>query len=148
MTSKVVVLVKKLSPKAFLPLYNKPGDAGCDVCACLEEDLSIGPGGTGLVPTGLAFAIQDGFECQVRSRSGLALKNGIVVLNSPGTIDAGYRGEVGVILHNISNTTYTVKHGARIAQLVFAPVTQASFQLTEELSDSSRGTGGFGSSGV
>lgn len=149
MTAKVQV--KKLNPKAMLPVYANPGDAGCDVFACLDEDVTIHPGGRVLIPTGLSMAIQEGFECQVRSRSGLALKHGIVVLNSPGTIDSGYRGELGIVLYSANpkyNWDFTVKHGDRIAQLVFAPVTQAHFVLGDELPDSKRGTGGFGSSGV
>ena len=142
------VLVKKLNPKAFVPLYAKPGDAGCDVCACLDDEISLAPGESRLIPTGLAFAIQDGFECQVRSRSGLALKFGVVVLNSPGTIDSGYRGEVGVILHNTGPGEFIVTHGARIAQLVFAPVVTGHFVPCEELPSSDRGQGGFGSTGV
>lgn len=148
------VKVKKLNPRAFLPIYARLGDAGCDVCACLDEPIVLKPGERVLVPTGLAFAIQEGYECQVRSRSGLALKNGIVVLNSPGTIDSGYRGPLGVILHNtnpqlmVGMNDFTIKHGDRIAQLVFAPFTTAGFELVEELSDTQRGTGGFGSSGV
>lgn len=143
------VEVKKLNPKAFVPMYMNPGDAGCDICACLDESFTLGPGQVYAVPTGLAFAIQDGFECQVRSRSGLALKNGIVVLNSPGTIDSGYRGEVKVILANThASQTFTIKHGDRIAQLVFAPVTQAHFQPCDELPESQRNKGGFGSTGV
>lgn len=142
------VEVKKLNPKAFMPMYMDPGDAGCDVFACVPQNLSLYPGETMLVPTGLAFAIEDGFECQVRSRSGLALRNGIIVLNSPGTIDCGYRGEVRVILHNSSGATFTIKHGDRIAQLVFAPITKAHFVPVVELPLSSRGTGGFGSTGV
>lgn len=145
------VQVKKLNPKAFVPLYANPGDAGCDVCACLDEPLILSPGERVLVPTGLAFAIQEGFECQVRSRSGLAAKHGIVVLNSPGTIDSGYRGEVGVILYNTNpkyNWDFVIKHGDRIAQLVFAPVVRAHFVPADELPDSQRGSGGFGSTGV
>lgn len=153
------VLVKKLNQLATLPAYKQPFDAGCDVCACLDADkfysiegapaaLTLGPGQTVLVPTGLAIAIQPGFECQVRTRSGLALKNGIVVANSPGTIDSGYRGEIGVILHNTSNVDFTIHHGDRIAQLVFAPVAEAAFFEQSELPDSKRGTGGFGSTGV
>lgn len=142
------ILVKKLNPNAVLPTYANPGDAGCDVSACLDAPVVISPGQTKLIPTGLSFSIQGGFECQVRSRSGLSLKNGIVVLNSPGTIDSQYLGPVGVILYNVSQTDFTVTHGMRIAQLVFAPVSQASFQLTEDLGTTQRGSGGFGSSGV
>lgn len=158
----ILVNVKKVHPKAFVPMYMNPGDSGCDACACLDSELldhdkmaiypngemRLGPGQVFAVPTGLAFAIQDGFECQVRSRSGLALKNGIVVLNSPGTIDSQYRGEVKVILYNTSNDMFVIKHGMRIAQLVFAPVVQAHFQPCEDLPNSQRGTGGFGSTGV
>jgi len=140
-------------------MYKQPGDAGCDVSACLSAPITLKPGERALIPTGLAFAIQDGFECQIRSRSGLALKSGIMVLNSPGTIDAGYRGEVGVVLLNTNKQEYwegirecskdlTIAHGDRIAQLVFAPVTEAVFQEQTELPDSKRGTGGFGSTGV
>lgn len=152
----ILVQVKKVNPKALVPMYMNPGDAGCDVCACLDEPVTIRPGERVLIPTGLAFAIQDGFECQVRSRSGLALKKGIVVINSPGTIDSGYRGELGVVLLNTNNPTiyanienpFVIKHGDRIAQLVFAPVVQAHFSPCEDLPASTRGQGGFGSTGV
>ena len=151
--------VKKSNPMAILPTYAKPGDAGCDVRACLDEPIVLKPGERVLVPTGLVFAIPEGFECQVRSRSGLALKNGIMVLNSPGTIDSGYRGPVGVVLFNTNKQSYweghrdlsqdlTIRHGDRIAQLVFAPVTTMAFEEAEELDDTERGVGGFGSSGV
>lgn len=119
-----------------------------DVRANITEDVVLKPLERKLIPTGLFLEIPHGYECQVRPRSGLALKSGITVLNSPGTIDADYRGEVGVILINLSNEEFCVKPGDRIAQLVFAQFVQAGWEETEELSESNRGAGGFGSTGV
>ncbi len=131
-----------------LPKYETLLSAGMDVRANLSEAIHLNPLERKLIPTGLFLEIPEGFECQVRPRSGLALKRGITVLNSPGTIDADYRGEVGVILINLSNETFVIEHGERIAQLVFSRVKQIEFKQVENLSETERGTGGFGSTGV
>jgi dUTP pyrophosphatase len=142
------VLVKRLDPRARLPSYESEGAAGADISACLESPLTLAPGARGKVPTGLAVAIPVGFEAQVRPRSGLAAKNGVTVLNSPGTIDADYRGEVQVILINHGSEPFVIRHGDRIAQLVFSRVSAMSFSEAPSLPESFRGTGGFGSTGV
>lgn len=134
--------------KHSLPTYETNSSAGLDVRANLSENVVLEPFERALVKTGLFMEIPDGFECQVRPRSGLALKKGITVLNSPGTIDADYRGEVGVILINLSNEQVVIEDGERIAQLVFAPVEQAHWIDSIELSETERGAGGFGSTGV
>ena len=131
-----------------LPAYETIASAGLDVRANLEESIELKPLERVLVKTGLFLEIPVGYECQVRPRSGLALKKGISVLNSPGTIDADYRGEVGVILVNLSSETFVIEDGERIAQLVFAKVEQASWEEVEELTTTDRGAGGFGSTGV
>lgn len=133
--------------KHELPAYETHASAGMDVRANIDEPIELQPMGRALVKTGLFLEIPEGYECQVRPRSGLALKKGISVLNSPGTIDADYRGEVGVILVNLSNETYIVEDGERVAQLVFAKFEQAQWETTEELSETHRGAGGFGSTG-
>lgn len=131
-----------------LPTYATEGAAGADVCAAVEEDLVIPPGGRVAVPTGLRVAVPSGFELQVRPRSGLALKHGVSLANSPGTVDADYRGEVKVILVNLGTEPFTVHRGDRIAQLVLAPVQRATFVVGQSLSATARGEGGFGSTGV
>lgn len=131
-----------------LPSYQTAGSAGMDLLADLDADLVLGPLERKLVPTGLALEIPAGFEGQIRPRSGLALKQGITCLNTPGTIDSDYRGEVQVLLVNLSQAPVTLKRGDRIAQLVIAPVARATLIETRELSDTSRGAGGFGSTGV
>ena len=136
------------SSGAKLPEYKTLGSAGADVCALLENDVVIKSGDFALIPTGLFFEIPQGFEIQVRSRSGLAAKNGVCVLNSPGTIDSDYRGEVKVILINHGKEDFVVHSGDRIAQLVFARALQATFEKASSLSDTQRGEGGFGSTGV
>jgi dUTP pyrophosphatase len=128
-----------------LPAYATDGAAGMDVLAA--EDISLAPGGRHAVATGLAFAIPSGFEIQVRPRSGLALKHGITVPNTPGTIDSDYRGELKVILINHGNEAFEVRRGDRVAQLVLAPVTRASWLKVDELDHTTRGEGGFGSTG-
>ena len=132
-----------------LPAYATPGAAGLDLVAALpaEAPLTLAPLARALVPTGLTFALPAGFEAQVRPRSGLALKHGITVLNSPGTIDSDYRGELGVILINLSDRPFVIERGHRIAQLVVAPVTAIAWRETADLSASARGAGGFGSTG-
>ncbi len=131
-----------------LPAYETSSSAGLDVRANLQESVVLKPLERALIKTGLFLEIPHGFECQVRPRSGLAHKKGITVLNTPGTIDADYRGEVGVILINLSSEEVIIENGERIAQLVFAQVEQAHWIETEELSKTERGTGGFGSTGV
>ena len=138
--------VKKLREDAMLPEYANYGDAGADIFA--SEEVVIKPNSRALIKTGIALEIPDLTEVQIRSRSGLALKNGIHVLNSPGTIDCGYRGEIGVILYNSSNEEFTVTKNMKIAQIVVKPVLQANFLEVETLSRTDRGIGGFGSTGV
>jgi dUTP pyrophosphatase len=146
MTPYIVVKLKKVQPDVPDPVYGTKGSAGCDVHA--NEDVDIPKGERRLIKTGLLMEIPHGYECQIRPRSGLALKNGVVVFNTPSTIDSDYRGEVGVLLVNTSKTKFQVTRGMRIAQLVFAPVTVAKFETVDELGDSARGTGGWGSTGV
>lgn len=130
-----------------LPSYATIHSAGADLYAAVESDLSVAPGESAMVPTGLHFEIPEGFEVQVRPRSGLAAKNQVTVLNSPGTIDADYRGEVKVILINHGKAPFVIKRGDRIAQMIIHKVKQASFQVAETLSETARGHGGFGSTG-
>ncbi len=130
-----------------LPAYESEHAAGLDLRAAVAEPLVLEPGARALVPTGLALALPAGYEAQVRSRSGLALRHGITVLNSPGTIDADYRGEVGVVLANFGDEAFSVARGDRIAQLVVAPVTRVTWRPQDDLADSRRGAGGFGSTG-
>ena len=132
-----------------LPFYASAGAAGADVRANLPDrgSVTLEPGARALVPTGLRMAIPEGYEVQVRPRSGLALKHGVTLANSPGTIDSDYRGELGVILVNLGNAPFEVVHGERIAQLVVAPVTQGVFAVVEDLDETARGAGGFGSTG-
>lgn len=134
--------------KHSLPAYETHSSAGLDVRANLNERITLNPFERALVKTGIFMEIPTGYECQVRPRSGLALKKGITVLNTPGTIDADYRGEIGVILINLSNEIVEIEDGERIAQLVFAQVEQAQWLESTELSDTKRGAGGFGSTGV
>lgn len=133
--------------KAKIPEYKTKGAAGCDVCAFLDSPIVLKPMERAMVPTGLFFEIPEGYEIQVRPRSGLAAKNGITCLNTPGTIDSDYRGEVKVILINLGNEDFKIENGDRIAQLVVAPVTQGKFIETDSISDTERGSGGFGSTG-
>ena len=134
------------SPYA-LPSYQTNGSAGMDLRAHLEKDIVLKPLERSIIPTGLFMALPLGYEAQVRPRSGLAAKYGLTVLNSPGTIDADYRGEIGVILVNISNTDFTVKNGERVAQLVISKHARGEWVSVQNLSDTSRGSGGFGSTG-
>ncbi len=131
-----------------LPRYMSEAAAGMDVCAAVDEPLRVEPGQVVLVPTGLFVAVPEGHEVQVRPRSGLALKHGLTVVNAPGTIDADYRGEVGIILGNISGEPFEVTRGMRVAQLVVARVERADVKPVEALPESVRGDGGFGSSGT
>jgi len=138
----------QLEEGASLPNYGSEGAAGADVRAFLAEEVVLAPGASTLIPTGLRFAIPEGFEVQVRPRSGLALKHQVTVLNGPGTIDADYRGEVGVILINHGKEPFTIEPGMRIGQLVLAPVMQATFTVRNELVSTARGEGGFGHTGM
>ena len=132
---------------AVLPAYKTAGAAGADVCALLDKDVVIAPGERSLIPTGLFFEIPQGYEIQVRPRSGLAYKNGVTVLNTPGTIDSDYRGELKVLLVNLGGEQFTVKSGERIAPIVVYPVTIGSFVRASSLGETERGEGGFGSTG-
>ena len=131
-----------------LPAYMTSGAAGADVVAAVTDDVVLVPGERALIPTGFAVEVPHGFEIQVRPRSGLALRAGVTCLNTPGTIDSDYRGEVGVLLVNLGREPFTVRRGERIAQLVVAPVVQAAFREVVTLAASSRGEGGFGSTGA
>ena len=131
-----------------VPRYMSEHASGMDVCAAVDEPVTLGPGEIGLIPTGLYVAIPPGYEIQVRPRSGLALKHGLTVVNAPGTIDSDYRGEVGVILGNIGREPYTIERGMRVAQLVVAAVVQAEMIERDSLDDTARSTGGFGHTGV
>lgn len=142
---KVNVINKGKQP---LPQYATPQSAGMDLRANIEEAFTLNPLERKLVPTGLFMALPEGYEAQVRPRSGLALKHGITVLNTPGTIDADYRGEIGVVLVNLSNDPFTVEPGERIAQMVIAKHEQAGFVLVNELDETERGAGGYGHTGV
>jgi dUTP pyrophosphatase len=146
----VVIQVRRLphGEGLKLPAYATPGAAGMDLLAAVASPVTIEPGKRALIPTGLAIALPPGFEMQVRPRSGLALRNGIVLPNSPGTIDEDYRGEVQVILLNAGDAPFTVERGMRIAQAVVAPVVRAVWREVESLDDTSRNTGGFGSTGT
>lgn len=139
------VRIKRANKRVPLPVYATAGAAGCDVHA--SEKTIVPAGGTAIVPTGLFLEVPEGYECQVRPRSGLAAKLGVTVLNSPGTIDSDYRGEVKVIMHNTSKLDCELEVGDRIAQFVFAAVSRAHFEEVDELSETSRGAGGFGSTG-
>jgi dUTP pyrophosphatase len=150
-TRRTVVRVQQLSHGKGLPLpsYQTEGSAGMDLIAALDEEETIflPAGERALVPTGIALEIPHGFEGQIRPRSGIALTYGVTVLNGPGTIDSDYRGEVRVMVVNLGLETFAIERGTRIAQLVIAPVTRATLELAEGLSDSDRGAGGFGSTG-
>ena len=137
---------KRIHPDAVLPAYAHPSDAGMDVRSV--ADIVIPRGGRALVPTGLVAIIPPMHEIQVRPRSGLALKHGVTVLNTPGTIDSGYRGEIGVILANFGDSDFSVAKGDKVTQLVFAPVVQPEVVETDTIDETDRGAGGFGSTGV
>lgn len=139
------VKVKLAHKAAKMPVFKNKGDAGADISSV--EQVTIGPGGRAIVRTGLHLELPEGWEAQVRSRSGLAAKHGLQVLNSPGTIDSGYRGEIKVILHNTDIQAYTIDGGERVAQLVFKRVPQINLVQVDELGDSERGEGGLGSTG-
>jgi dUTP pyrophosphatase len=147
-TAQFPVVVKIVNESGNpLPAYATEGSAGMDLCAHIHESVVLEPLERKLIPTGLFIELPTGYEAQIRPRSGLALKQGITCLNSPGTIDADYRGEIGVILINLSNEMQVIKTGDRIAQMVIAPVTQISWEPATALTPTSRGAGGFGSTG-
>ena len=140
--------IRVTGDEEFLPVYQTADAAGADLKACLDAPLELLPGARAAVPTGIVLEIPRGFEGQVRPRSGLALRHGVTMVNTPGTIDADYRGEVKVILVNLGQAPFTVNRGDRIAQLVIAPVTRARFIRAAVLSETGRSAGGFGSTGV
>lgn len=149
MKNNVEVRVVKLPSAHDLPLpkYATAESAGMDLMASIIEPVTLAPGERKLIPTGIAIQMPSGYEAQIRPRSGLAIKNGITVLNTPGTIDADYRGEIMVILVNLSDQDFTIERGMRVAQMIIAPFTQGNFSLVESLDSSERGAGGFGSTG-
>jgi dUTP pyrophosphatase len=148
MNPEPLLRIVKKDPRIPLPAYESPGAAGMDLRAFLASGLTIPPLGRARVPTGLFLEIPPGFEAQVRPRSGLAARQGLTVLNSPGTIDADYRGELEIILVNLGAGAVTVQNGDRIAQLVLSPVVRAAVAEAESLSPTERGSGGFGSTGI
>ena len=143
----VKVLIKKLNPKAKLPSYKTSGSSGMDLMALIDNTLTIKPNQSVLVPTGLSIAIPDDTEVQIRPRSGLAAKSNISVLNTPGTIDSDYRGELKIILINHSKEDFLINNGDRIAQMILMPVLKIEFEEVEDLPETIRGSGGFGSTG-
>ncbi len=142
------ILIKKLSKEAIIPKYETDGSSGMDISACIDEEIKIFPGEKAIIPSGISLSIPKGFEVQIRPRSGLAVKKGISVLNTPGTIDADYRGEIKVILINLGKEEFVVEKNMRVAQMVVSPVTQAKLEEVKELPKTFRGTGGFGSTGT
>ena len=141
------ILIKRLSKEISLPKYETAGSSGMDLAANIAGNINIDPGKTAIIPTGLALSVPKGFEVQIRPRSGLAAKKKISVLNTPGTIDSDYRGEIKVILINQGQETFKVEKGLRIAQMVVCPVVEAQIKEVEDLSETERGKGGFGSTG-
>ncbi|MGE3623349.1 MAG: dUTP diphosphatase [Bdellovibrionales bacterium] len=148
MKTSVAIAVLPHAENLGLPSYATQQAAGMDLCAAISGDVVIEPGKRALVPTGLTIALPEGHEAQIRPRSGLALKNGLTVLNSPGTIDADYRGEIQVILANLGAEAFTVARGMRIAQMVVAPYARVEWEEVSSLPESARGAGGFGSTGI
>ncbi|MDX2144313.1 MAG: dUTP diphosphatase [Rhodospirillaceae bacterium] len=150
MTEHIAVAIKRLPGAEDLPLptYATAQAAGMDLCAAIKADVVLIPGARAIIPTGYAIALPPGYEAQVRPRSGLAAKNGVTVLNTPGTIDADYRGEIGVILINHGTEPFTITRGLRIAQMVVAAHAHVQWRDTTELTDTARGAGGFGSTGT
>lgn len=142
-----VTKVDPFSEKVTLPSYATPGSAGMDLCATLNSDVILKPNDSYLIPTGLKIELPDGYEAQVRPRSGLAIKHNIIVLNSPGTIDSDYRGEIKVILKNLGDKNFVVKNGDRIAQLVVASYVRIEWDEVDRINDTERGSGGFGHTG-
>ncbi len=142
------ILIKRLSKNIPLPKYETDGSSGMDLAANVKDNIEIKPGKSEIIPTGLVVSIPKNFEIQIRPRSGLAAKNQISVLNTPGTIDADYRGELKVILINLGNNSFVVEKGLRIAQMVLCPIIKANIKEVETLENTKRGSGGFGSTGV
>ena len=142
------ILIKRLSKEVSLPKYETNGSSGMDLAANIDANINIDPGKTAIIPTGLTLSIPKGFEVQIRPRSGLAAKQKISVLNTPGTIDSDYRGEIKVILINLGQDSFKVEKGLRIAQMVVCPVIQAQLKEVNDLSETERGKGGFGSTGT
>ena len=142
------ILIKRLSKNIALPKYETSGSSGMDLSASIENEIEIAPGKTAIIPTGLAVSIPKNFEIQIRPRSGLAAKNQISVLNTPGTIDADYRGELKVILINLGKEKFKIEKGLRIAQMVLCPVIRATLKEVDTLEETERGAGGFGSTGT
>ena len=143
----IKVQIKKLDPKAKIPEYKTEGASGVDIMALLDNKITLDPGESKIIPTGLSIAIPDDLEIQIRPRSGLAAKSNVSVLNTPGTIDSDYRGEIKIILINHGNEKFDVKNGDRIAQMVLMPVLKFKFEEVSKLDDTIRGSGGFGSTG-
>ena len=144
----IKILIKRLSDKVLIPKYETLGSSGMDIAASIKENIEINPGEKSIIPTALILSIPKGFEIQIRPRSGLAAKKGISVLNTPGTIDADYRGEIKVILINLGKENFIVENGLRIAQMVVCPIVQANFEEVKDLDKTTRGEGGFGSTGT
>lgn len=142
------ILIKRFSKDVSIPQYETSGSSGMDIAAFIEKKLELAPGDKIIVPTGFSLSIPKGYEIQIRPRSGLAAKKGITVLNTPGTIDADYRGELKVILINLGKEKFVIENGLRIAQMIVCPVVQAKLKETETLSKTDRGIGGFGSTGT
>ena len=145
---EIVKVICKAEDKDFLPVYSSAEAAGADLKACIQEDIVLKPGQRYLVPTGLSIQLPVGYEAQIRPRSGLAIKHGISLVNTPGTIDSDYRGEVKIIMINLGSEDFVIRRGDRIAQMVIAPVTHGMFALSNSLDATDRGAGGFGSTGV
>ena len=141
------VLIKKLDPAVKLPAYKSSGASGMDLMAFIKKPINVKPNSSSLIPTGLSVAFQENFEIQIRPRSGLAAKKNISVLNTPGTIDSDYRGEIKVIIYNHSNIDFTINNGDRIAQMILTPVVKMELEETNELPQTLRGNDGFGSTG-
>ena len=141
------ILIKRLSKDVILPKYETEGSSGMDLAANIEKTIEIKPGKTAIIPTGIAISIPLNFEIQIRPRSGLAAKDQITVINTPGTVDADYRGELKVILINLGNKSFFVEKGLRIAQMVLCPIVQAKLREVNKLDNTHRGSGGFGSTG-
>jgi dUTP pyrophosphatase len=142
------ILIKRLSKNILLPKYETNGSSGMDLAANIENEIEIAPGKSSIIPTGLAISVPKNFEIQIRPRSGLAAKNQISVLNTPGTIDSDYRGELKVILINLSDKVFKIEKGLRIAQMVLCPVVKATLKEVDTLEETERGVGGFGSTGT
>ena len=143
----VKVLVKKFDKKIELPTYKTSGSSGMDLSAYLKNNIIIAPGKTAMIPTGISVSIPKNYELQIRPRSGLAIKKGITVLNTPGTVDSDYRGEIKIILINLGKRAFKIKSGDRVAQMVLCPIAKAKLKTTQNLSNTFRGKKGFGSTG-